>query len=215
MQSKLILTTTLFLIVLPAVFFFFADFADLPFRDRILASLFQAITPRTAGFNTVDLNSMSGSSRAIVLLLMLIGGSPGSTAGGMKITTFAVLLIGAASVFRRNEDTEVFGRRLYPGVIRHAATILVMYFFLFFTGAIVISTAEGLPFGVCLFETASAIGTVGLTLGITPGLGLVSQGVLILLMFFGRVGGLTMIFAALSRSSHKVSKLPLERITVG
>lgn len=215
MQSKVILVTSALLILLPAVFFFFVDFADMPMKERVLGSLFQAVTPRTAGFNTADLTVMTGAGQAIIIVLMLIGGSPGSTAGGMKTTTFAVLLATAFSTFRRKEDTQIFKRRVDHSVVQNAATILMMYIVLFFGGAVVISVAEGLPFGTCLYETASAIGTVGLTLGITPQLGMLSQCVLMLLMFFGRVGGLTLIYAALSGSGKKLSKLPQERITAG
>lgn len=101
MQSKVILVTTAILIIAPAVFFFFCDFTGLPLAERILASLFQSVTPRTAGFNTADLPAMTGSSKAIMILLMLVGGSPGSTAGGMKTTTLAVLILSAFSVCRK------------------------------------------------------------------------------------------------------------------
>ena len=148
-------------------------------------------------------------------MLMLIGGSPGSTAGGMKTTTFSVLLCNAASIFRRRKDTQMFGRRIADSTVKNAATIFITYLVLFFGGAIIISTSEGLPFSTCLYETASAIGTVGLSLGITPGLGVLSQCVLMMLMFFGRVGGLTLIYAAISGTGKKLSKLPQERITVG
>lgn len=215
MQSKVILTVTALLILLPAAFFFFADFRSLPLEERILSSLFQSVTPRTAGFNTVDLTAMTSASQAIVIVLMLIGGSPGSTAGGMKTTTFAVLLSSAFSVFRRKDDAGFFGRRIEAGAVKNAATILIMYVSLFFTGAVIISVYEGLPMSECLYETASAVGTVGLTLGITPGLGALSQCVLILLMFFGRVGGLTLIYAAISDVHKNLSKLPQEIITVG
>ena len=187
----------------------------MPMKERVLGSLFQSITPRTAGFNTANLTTMTGAGQAIIIMLMLIGGSPGSTAGGMKTTTFAVLLATAFSTFRRKEDTQIFKRRVDHSIVRNAATILMMYIILFFGGAIVISVAEGLPFSTCLYETASAIGTVGLTLGITPQLGMLSQAVLMVLMFFGRVGGLTLIYAALSGIGKKLSKLPQERITVG
>lgn len=215
LQSKIILVTTTFLIIIPAVYFFFADFSEMPLNQRILCSFFQSVTQRTAGFNTTDLTEMTVISRALMMLMMMIGGSPCSTAGGMKTTTFAVLLINATSVFRRKEDTEVFGRRLENSVIRNAATIFMMYLSLFFGGAIIISIADGLSFETCLFETASAVGTVGLTLGITPNLGVVSQAVLIILMFLGRVGGLTLIFATFSSPNKSVSKLPQEKITVG
>jgi len=146
---------------------------------------------------------------------MLVGGSPGSTAGGMKTTTISVLFANLLASFRRKEDAQLFGRRIDGKAVRNAATILMMYVMLFFSGAVIISVAEGLPIGTCLFETASAVGTVGLTLGITPSLGGVSQIVLMILMFLGRVGGLTLIYAALSGTHKNLSKLPKERITVG
>lgn len=215
MQTKVILTTSLILVLFPATFFFFRDFADMPIRERVFSSLFQAVTPRTAGFNTADLTMMTEAGLGIVIALMLVGGSPGSTAGGMKTTTLAVLIANTLSSFRRKEDAQMFGRRLEDSAVKNAATIFMMYIVFFFGGAIVISAVEGLPFSTCLFETASAIGTVGLTLGITPGLGVVSQIILMILMFLGRVGGLTLIYAALSGSGKKISKLPQEKITVG
>ena len=215
MQTKVILTTSLLLILFPAFFFFFRDFADMPMQERIFSSLFQAVTPRTAGFNTADLTMMTEDGLGIVIALMLIGGSPGSTAGGMKTTTLAVLIANTWACFKRNEDAQMFGRRIENSTVKNAATIFMMYIVFFFGGAIVISAVEDLSFSTCLFETASAIGTVGLTLGITPGLGVISQIILMILMFLGRVGGLTLIYAALSGSGKKISKLPQEKMTVG
>lgn len=215
MQSKVILCATAILLLVPAVYFFGFEFDGLPFGKRILASVFQSVTPRTAGFNTADLTAMSEVGQLVILALMLIGGSPGSTAGGMKTTTVAVLVAAAISTFRRKEHAHYFGRRIDDDVIKNAATIFLMYIVLFFAGGLIISKVEGLPVLACLFETASAIGTVGLTLGITPSLGAVSRLILIMLMFFGRVGGLTLIFAALSGTRKNISKLPREKITVG
>ncbi len=215
MQSKVILSATAILIAVPALFLFFFEFSDLPLGERLLTSLFQSITPRTAGFNTTNLTELSEAGQTVLILLMLIGGSPGSTAGGMKTTTVAVLIANAIAVFRRKEDAHFFGRRLDMSTIRSAATIFMMYISLFLTGALLISLAEGLPMGVCLFEAASAVGTVGLSLGITPTLGIFSQIVLILLMFLGRVGGLTLIYAAISGNHPNAAKLPKEKITVG
>ena len=215
MQSKVIVIVTLVLIVLPALFFFFADFGALPLGERIQAALFQSVTPRTAGFNTVDLSARSGASLGVMILLMLIGGSPGSTAGGMKTTTLAVLLANAAATFRRRDSAQFFGRRLDCGAVKTAATILTMYLALFFGGGVFISIYENLPLSSCLYEAASAVGTVGLTLGITPQLHIPSQMVLIALMYLGRVGGLTLIYAALSGKKTSNAKLPLEEITVG
>lgn len=215
MQSKVILSTMSVLLLVPAVYFFFFELDGMPLQARLLGSMFQSVTPRTAGFNTVDLTQMSEAGQFIIIMLMLIGGSPGSTAGGMKITTLAVLFATAIATFCRKEYAHLFGRRIGDSVIKHAATIFLMYISLFLTSGVVISIAESLPIVTCLFETASAIGTVGLTLGITPQLGHLSQLILIVLMFLGRVGGLTLIFAALSGTHRNVSRLPQESITVG
>lgn len=215
MQSKVILVTTALLLVLPAIFFFLADFSSLPIGKRTLASFFQSVTPRTAGFNTVTLSDMTGASQAVMIFLMMIGGSPGSTAGGMKTTTLAVLVANAAATFRQRESTQFFGRRIECGVVKTATTVVTMYLALFFGGAVFISTYENLPLSACLYETASAVGTVGLTLGITPQLHIPSQMVLVVLMYLGRVGGLTLIYAALSGKRAGAAKLPLDRITVG
>ena len=215
MQSKVILVTTGLLIFLPAVFFFFSDFSALPAENRLLASFFQSVTPRTAGFNTVDLPAMSGASLGVMILLMLIGGSPGSTAGGMKTTTLAVLLSNAAATFRQRDSAQFFGRRVDGSAVKTAATILTMYLALFFSGGVFISVYEDLPLSSCLYEAASAVGTVGLTLGITPQLHIPSQMVLIALMYLGRVGGLTLVYAAVSTKKAGSAKLPQESITIG
>ena len=215
MQSKIIVVTTALLIVLPAVFFFFSDFTHLSVGKRLLASAFQAVTPRTAGFNTMDISKMTEVSKAMIIILMLVGGSPSSTAGGMKTTTFAVLILNAFATFRSQENVETFGRRIECSVIKNASTIAMMYCMLFLCGGITISVYEGLPLLECLYEAASAVGTVGLTLGITPKLHIVSQFILIILMYLGRVGGLTLIYAVLSKKKKGNARLPLEKITVG
>lgn len=133
----------------------------------------------------------------------------------MKTTTIAVLFANAIAVFRRKEDTHFFGRRIDENVIKNASTILMLYLFLFVSGALIISAVEKIPLGTCMFEAASAMGTAGLTLGITSGLGIISQIILMILMFFGRVGGLTLIYAAFSGIEKNFSRLPQEKITVG
>ena len=215
MQSKVILITSAILIIVPALYFFFFDLNNLPIKQRILSSLFQSVTTRTAGFNTVDLTALQEPSIATMIVLMIIGGSPGSTAGGIKTTTVAVLIANSLATFGRKDSSHFFKRRIDNQVVKNASTILIMYLVLSFTAAVAISTAEKIPFLKCLFETSSAIGTVGLTLGITPELGLFSQLILILLMFCGRVGGLTLIYAAISNTKKNISKYPLEHITVG
>ena len=215
MQSKIILMTTACLILFPTVFFYICDLTKLPMEKRLLAAAFQSVTTRTAGFNTINISEMSEASKAVMILLMLIGGSPGSTAGGMKTTTFSVLILNAIATFRSQENAGAFGRRLEYHVIKNAATIAMLYFALFFGGGIAISVYEGLPLLNCLYEAASAVGTVGLTLGITPELHVFSQVVLIILMYLGRVGGLTLIYAVFSGRNKGNAKLPLEKITVG
>lgn len=215
MQSKVILTVTGTLILVPTVYFFFFEFSGAPLGERLLLSFFQAVTPRTAGFNTADLTLLSETGQFVIIILMLIGGSPGSTAGGMKTTTFAVLLANTLAVFRRREHPSFFNRRVSNEVVSQASTIFIMYVVLFLTAGLVISRVENLPVLTCLFETASAIGTVGLSLGITSQLSCISHLILIALMFFGRVGGLTLIFAALSHVQGNSARLPQERITVG
>ena len=214
-QSKVILVITGFLIVMPAAFFFFEDFSALPTGTQLLVSFFQSVTTRTAGFNTVALSAMSGASKGIMILLMLIGGAPGSTAGGMKTTTLGVLLANAVATFRQRDNAQFFKRRIDCNTVKTASTILTMYLTLFFGGGIFISVYEHLPLSDCLYETSSAVGTVGLTLGITPQLHIPSQIVLIILMYLGRVGGLTLIYATLSGKKAGNAKLPQEKITVG
>ncbi|MEY8332806.1 potassium transporter TrkG [Lachnospiraceae bacterium 47-T17] len=220
MQTKVVLVTTAVLIVLPALYYYFIEFgypqwAGLSGAERFWGALFQAVTPRTAGFNTLDLTCMSESGQSIMTILMLIGGSPGSTAGGMKTTTVVVLVMSMISVFRRREHVEVFDRRIAAETVKYAAAVLVMYLIFCFGGGILISSIEGLPMLLCIFEAGSAIGTVGLTLGLTPQLSLASHIILTVLMYFGRVGGLTVVFAAISGTRPHVSKAPREKITVG
>ena len=215
MQSKVILTVTGILITVPALLFFFLEFRHLPLGERVLASLFQSVTPRTAGFNTESLNDMSGAGKLVMIALMFIGGAPGSTAGGMKVTTAAVLFANARAVFARHEDVRLFDRRIPEQAIRNASTIFLLDIVLTVTGAAIISSYESIPFQSCLYEAVSAVGTVGLSLGITPHLHLLSRCVLMFLMFFGRVGGLTVIYAAISGRNISGMRYPLGQITTG
>ena len=221
LQSKLILTITAALILLPALALYLFEFSQprwetLTFSERLLASLFQSVTPRTAGFNTVDLTRLAGSSQMLLILLMLVGGSPGSTAGGFKTTTLATFLLSVRAVFQKRENIQCFGRRLPPATLRSAVSICTLYAALFLTAGVLIAAWDGVPLSCALFETASAIGTVGLSLGITPELSGLSRLVLILLMYFGRVGGLTMMYAMLSTSHVPApAQLPMEKIAVG
>ena len=180
----------------------------------MLASLFQSVTLRTAGFNSVNFALISEVGIMLMIALMLIGGSPGSTAGGMKTTTVAVLWSAAWSVFTKKDEAQMFRRRISDSTVKQAATIFWMYVILFFAGGLIISAVDGIPVITAFFETSSAVATVGLTMGVTPQLSTVSHLILIALMYFGRVGGLTLIFSAFSEKRTN-AKYPQERITVG
>ena len=175
LQTKVVLIFSLVLIVIPAIYFFIVEFSDKAFGERVLLSLFQSVTTRTAGFNTIDLQRISHIGIAIMIGLMLIGGSSGSTAGGMKTTTIAVLFFSTICVFRRKKDTVIMKRRIDDSIVRNASAIFLMYMALFIISGLIISGIEGIKLADSLFETASAIGTVGLTLGITSTLSIPSK----------------------------------------
>ena len=215
LQSKIALLTSLILLVIPAVYFFFFEFQNMKIGERILASVFQAVTPRTAGFNTVDLNPISGAGLTIVIMLMLIGGSTGSTAGGMKTSTVAIIFSSVVALFRKKEQPELLQRRIGEETVRSALSVLIMYLVLFLSAGLLISRIENVSMMESLFETASAIGTVGLTLGITPTLHTVSKLILIVLMYFGRIGVLTLFYATLGAKKKAIAKYPHEDISVG
>lgn len=214
LQTKVVLAASLLLDLVPAVLFYFCEYRGLSGGTRVLCSLFQSVTCRTAGFNTTDLTRFSDSGIFLMIALMLIGGSPGSTAGGMKTTTAALLFASALSVFKRRNDTVMFRRRVADDTVRQAAAILMMYLLLFAGSAMVISRVEHVPLTAAMFETGSAVGTVGLTLGLTPKLGVLSHLILIVLMYFGRVGGLTVIYAAVKKAGSG-ARYPRETLTVG
>ena len=219
-QSKLILLTTFLLLLAGTLYFACYEFrlpqwADMDPGERVLAAFFQSASPRTAGFNTVDLTQMSELGRLVTILLMLTGGSPGSTAGGFKTTTLAVLLLSAWAVFRRRSSAECFGRRLPEAVLRNASAIFWLYLTLFFLGGALICCIDGVALLDALFESASAIGTVGLSIVGTANLSAPSRLILIFLMYFGRVGGLTMIYAVTAGTLNLSSQYPQESVTVG
>ena len=214
-QSKIIIVMEIFLILVPLVYMFFGEYEDLPFGERFLAALFQAVTPRTAGFNTTDYNGFSGTGILLTVILMLIGGAPGSTAGGMKITTVAVLFFTMVSVFKHEKSPAVFKRRIKPEAIYGAIAVFMLDIMIALIGAMLISKIEHVAFLKTLFESASAVATVGLSMGITPGLSTLSKVILIFSMYMGRVGGLTLVFAAISRKSTGNRQYPADNIAVG
>lgn len=220
LQSKLILVTTAALLLFGFLFFLLYEFrlpqwAGMSPKESVLAAIFQSVTPRTAGFNTVELSRISEPGQLLTILLMLTGGSPGSTAGGFKTTTLAVLLLSAAAVFRKRRGAQCFGRRVQDGVLQSACAVFMLYVLFFLAGGILICAIDQVPLMDALFEAASAIGTVGLSLGGTARFSMASRMILVFLMYVGRVGGLTLVYAVLAGNGASASQFPQEHITVG
>lgn len=208
LYSKLVLGMTAGLIVLGAVYFFCAEYGNpatlgpLNLWEKLLNSLFQSVTLRTAGFASIDQGGLYDSSVALSCLFMLIGGSSGSTAGGLKTVTAAVLLLSLRAGLRGRSEVTIRRRAIPTRRVLNALTLTLVVLVLFFTGAMAISLADGIPFLQAAFESASAIGTVGLTTGITPVLSPFSHVLLICLMYLGRVGILSFSIAFLTAGRY-------------
>ena len=220
LHSKMVLSISVFLVIAGAICFYFLEssdgmFAGMSFSDKILASLFQSVTTRTAGFNTTDYGKMTEAGAFFMICLMMIGGSTGSTAGGMKTTTFYVLCVSVFATFGRRKNIEAFGRRMDENITRTASCVFMTYLILTTGSAIIISAIEKLPLLTVLFETVSAMATVGLTLGITATVSMPSKLILAFLMLCGRVGSITMLLAFSSEKKVKTSRFPLESVQVG
>ncbi len=185
--------------------------------EKVMAAAFQSVTTRTAGFNTLDFAEMTSASKFITMVLMFIGGSPGSTAGGIKTATLGVFIFAVISVIRGIEDVEMFKRRINKTVVMRALAIVMISMLMVMTTTIILSIFEQATFIEVFFESVSAFGTVGLSLGITPTLSDVSKITIIVTMFFGRVGVLTMAlaFAVKSYKRDKKFKYPETKIMVG
>ena len=220
LHTKLVLFMTVSLVFGGALLLFLcengtASYENLNYSERIAASMFQSVSARTAGFNTVDLAALTESGRFIILIQMMIGGSPGSTAGGIKTTTFAVLLLSVITTFKNRKSTEVFGRRLEDHVSRKVLCVFTLYLSFSCVVGAIISRVENADFLNSLFEAVSAIATVGLSTGMTPTLSPLSHILLAFLMLFGRVGSLTMLLAFATGKKHIPSALPAEKIQIG
>jgi len=186
--------------------------------NKFLAGFFQSVTTRTAGFNTLDFAAMTNASKILTIMLMFIGGSPASTAGGIKTTTFGVILFMIISIIRGKTETEIFRKKISRDIVNRALAIAIIGIFLIILITMILSITDSqFAFMDVLFETTSAFGTVGLSLGITPELSVLGKILIIFLMFAGRVGILTIAFA-LARQQHKNKgniKYPEGKILVG
>lgn len=219
LHTKIVAVTTAILLIVPAVLIFFFErkysMSDLNTGEAVQASLFQSVTLRTAGFNTVDQASLSDSSWLLSCILMVIGGSPGSTAGGIKTTTAAVVILSAVSMIRGRRSVTVFQRRLDDDLIVKVISILSVYMMISFAALMAICNLEHLSVKVVCFEVFSAVGTVGLSMGATPMLCPASKIILIFLMFFGRIGGLSLAMLFSRPYINSSLTYPVEKISVG
>ena len=222
--SKTVLIGTGLLIVLGACFIFAFEYANpatlgsLPLGERVLAALFQSVSPRTAGMNTVDLTGMREATQFLQILLMFVGAASGSTGGGVKITTVAVLFAALKSVFAGRKDATLMKRRIPEETVYRAMALTFFPLTAVLLCTFAVNLAEpGVSFLEALYECTSAFATVGLSLSVTPTLGLFSKITLMLLMFSGRVGMLTISYALLTgrRKRHNVLRYPEGSILIG
>lgn len=189
--------------------------AGMPFGEQVLVSLFGSVTARTAGFNTTDTASLTYASKLLTMILMMIGGSPGSTAGGIKTTTLAVIFAFSVCGIRRERYPHLFGRRLEDDSLGKAVSVLLFNFSLAMTGTLIICAVQNLDLTDVLFEVFSAIGTVGMSAGATRELCTISQYVIIALMYLGRVGSISFANALLEKRAVPPVTFPTEKLTIG
>lgn len=220
LHTKIVLVATGLLIIIPTFCFYFLEkdgvLQDMSFSQKVLHALFQSVTTRTAGFNTVNLEELSGGSVLLTIILMIIGGSPGSTAGGIKTTTFVVLLLSIAYSFKNTTDITIGKKQLDKSILKQACSILVIYLFAVLVGTILILFIQPeLSLDSVLFETSSAIATVGLTMNVTSKLLPLSRIIIILMMYVGRIGGLSVISLFEVRAQEEVLQRPVEKILIG
>ncbi|MEW6075665.1 MAG: TrkH family potassium uptake protein [Candidatus Omnitrophota bacterium] len=218
-QTKIVLRTTFFLILGGALLIYALErnhaFSAFSMKSKVLLSLFQSITPRTAGFNTCDMARLSPATLFVILVLMFIGGSPGSTAGGIKTTTVAVIWSTIVSSFKRKDEVEIFKRTIPAEVIKKAIIVsAISIFIVVVSGTILLYTETYNPLGI-LFEAVSAFGTVGLSTGLTPLLSVAGKIVITVLMFIGRLGPLTVAYAFLRYKRAAQYTYAQESVTIG
>jgi trk system potassium uptake protein TrkH len=219
LHTKIVLFVSLLLIFVPAGLFWLLEndntLLGLNAGEKLLASLFSVITPRTAGFNTVDTAALTEGGSMLTMLLMFVGAGSGSTAGGIKVTTAAVIFLGVVSYIRNREDLSIWGRRLEGNIFWRAGSIAALYLFLTVTGGFALLFLQDFSIKDAMFESLSAIGTVGLTTGVTRELCRASRLIILTLMYCGRVGGVSVAMAVAPRIRHSNIKKPEERINVG
>lgn len=220
LHSKIVITTTLILTAAGTILFLITEnnaaFAGMSPLEKFLGALFSSVTPRTAGFNSVDTAALSNSGKIITMVMMFIGGSPGSTAGGVKTTSMVVLLFYAVAMVLGREDINLFGRRLTDEVVKKANAVVIINATLTIMATVTIMTLQPLlNFEDVLFEVLSAIGTAGMTVGITRELNIISRVIIIVLMYCGRLGSLSFALVFAQKKTSASVRQPQEKIIVG
>ncbi len=219
LHSKIVLLVTAILLVFGTVTFFFTEYhgamKGLGINERLLASWFQSVTARTAGFNTIDNGALCRASLLITMFLMFIGASPGSTGGGIKTTTFAVLVLSIVGMFKGTRDLSIFNRRIPNSNSREATSLIVLSAMIIFILLFVLLLIEPFAFEDLMFEAVSAFGTVGLSTGITPLLTTLGKLLITTLMYVGRIGPLTLIYAFAVKQSAVNLGYAEEKIAIG
>ena len=219
LHTKVVLTTTLILVFGGAALFLIFEnnnlFATMNVRERILGALFSSVTARTAGFNTVDTGALTDASKMLTIVLMFVGGSPGSTAGGIKTTTIAVIILVTWSMIHESYGANIYGRRLHEDAIRRASTVFTINLLAANFATIAIMAIQPLNLTDVMFEVFSAIGTVGMSTGITRSLTFASKIIIILLMFTGRLGSLSFALVFAQRKIPAPVQFPQEKMIVG
>lgn len=222
LHSKIVILSSTILVIGGTILMFIFEYnnpgtiGNMTIQDKVLNSFFASVSPRTAGFNSVPLTEMSIAGNFLTIILMFIGGSPGSTAGGVKTVTLSIIVLTIISVIKGREDTEVFGRRFNKGIVYKAFTIAFIGLSLVIGVTMILScTEKGASFIELLYESVSALGTVGLTLDLTPKLTSIGKTLIILMMYFGRVGILTVMFALTRKKDKRSYKYPEGKILIG
>ena len=224
LHTKIVIVYNLVLTLVPALIFFLVEFTtfgqkgnfiNLPFGEKILNSFFLAVSPRTAGFNSVDLNELTSSGKLLTMILMFIGGNPGSTAGGVKVTTIVVVLANLVASAKNKEHVVIFKRRISNSIIRQASSLFLAYAVMVIASTVIITSFETFSLEQVVFEVISAVGTVGLTLGVSAEAGVLTKLILAFLMYAGRLGALTLFGAIMQDKEKKTLIEPQGRLLVG
>ncbi|MDD7735350.1 MAG: potassium transporter TrkG [Bacilli bacterium] len=224
LHTKIVLVFNSLLIIFPAILFFVFEFTgvgqkgsfqEFSLADKIFNSLFLSISPRTAGFNSVNLNELTSSGKLLTIILMFIGGNSGSTAGGVKVTTFIVVMANLISSAKGKKDVVMFKRKISTQIIKQSSSLIIAYLVLILVATLTISAVESCSLEEVLFETVSALGTVGLSLGLSATGSVFTKIILIFLMYSGRLGALTLFSLFIVDRNDKIIDEPKGKILVG